>query len=102
MNSKQQTAISEWRNALYNYLVFSLPIFTILLAALNLPAQNPFIQLYTTSDGLPSNKVIQMYQDSKKFIWFATAAGLVRYDGLDFKQFQRKDGLSYFMVNAIQ
>ena len=48
-----------------------IPLFlflTMLLAGLSLSAQNPFIQLYTTTDGLPSNKVFWIYQDSKNFI----------------------------------
>ena len=71
------------------------------LASLILNAQNPFIKLYTTADGLPSNKIIQMYQDSKKFIWFATDAGLVRYDGSTFTPYQKKDGLSDYIVQSI-
>jgi ligand-binding sensor domain-containing protein len=70
----------------------------ILPAALNLPAYNPFIQNYTLSDGLPSNTVYQIYQDSKKFIWFAMADGLVRYDGLTFTIYRKKDGLSHINV----
>jgi two-component sensor histidine kinase len=65
-----------------------------LLFALNLSAQNPYIQHYTTYNGLPSNTVYYIYQDSKKFIWFATDAGVVRYDGTTFTNFRMNDGLS--------
>ena len=65
-----------------------------LLANLNLPAQNPYIQHYTTYDGLPTNTIYYIYQDSKKFIWFATDAGVVRYDGTTFTNYGKKDGLS--------
>jgi two-component sensor histidine kinase len=65
-----------------------------LLTGFHLPAQNPYIQHYTTSDGLSSNTVYYVYQDSKKFIWFATDAGVVRYDGTTFTNYRKKDGLS--------
>jgi hypothetical protein len=70
----------------------------LLSVLLNLSAQNPFIQHYTLSDGLPSNTVYQIYQDSQKFIWFAMADGLVRYDGSTFTIYRKKDGLSHINV----
>jgi len=66
----------------------------ILLAFFSSSAQNPYIHQYTTHDGLPSNTVYYIYQDSKKFIWFATDAGVSRYDGTSFTHYRKKDGLS--------
>lgn len=65
-----------------------------LCASLSTKAQNPYIQHYTTFDGLPSNSVYHVIQDSRNFIWFATDAGVVRYDGTQYTCFQKKDGLS--------
>lgn len=36
---------------------------------------------YDTSNGLPSNRVRDIVQDSDGFMWFATDGGLVRFDG---------------------
>ena len=66
----------------------------ILLSGINLVAQNPFIQRITTSEGLPSNCVHRIFQDSRKFLWFATDAGVARFDGLKFDYFRQQDGLS--------
>lgn len=41
----------------------------------------------TTKNGLPSNEIYNLYQDSKGFIWIASEAGLSRYDGTNFKTF---------------
>lgn len=60
----------------------------------NLQAQNPFIHNYTSFDGLPSNTIYQVYQDSKKFIWFVTDAGVSRFDGSNFINFSKQDGLT--------
>ncbi len=42
----------------------------------------------TTTQGLSSNKVHQVLQDSRGFFWIATANGLNRFDGSSFKVFQ--------------
>ncbi len=65
-----------------------------LLAGFNLSAQNPFVRHITTSAGLPSNNVYKIFQDREKFIWFATDAGVARYDGTNFTYFRKQDGLS--------
>ena len=71
-------------------------IATLLLTLTRLcsSAQSPYIHHYTMQDGLPSNMVYHVFQDSKKFIWFATDAGVTRYDGTTFQNFRKKDGLS--------
>jgi hypothetical protein len=66
----------------------------ILLSGLNARAQNPYIQHLTTFDDLPSNTVYQVYQDSRKFLWFATDAGVALYDGFTFTKYRKKDGLN--------
>ena len=41
----------------------------------------------TTTDGLPSNSIRHIYQDSKGFLWLGTLNGLSRYDGNSFLNF---------------
>ncbi len=65
-------------------------------------AQNPFIQRITTSEGLPSNSVHKIFQDSRNFLWFATDAGVARFDGLKFDYFRQQDGLSSNDVKDIK
>ena len=57
-------------------------------------AQNPYIRHYTTIDGLPTNTIYQIYQDSQKFIWFTSDAGVIKFDGSNFTSYRKKDGLS--------
>lgn len=67
------------------YLFFIL-IFTVSFTIVN--AQEPYAIHLSKADGLPSNSVYNVFQDSKGFIWLATNAGLTRYDGFEFKTYQ--------------
>lgn len=49
-------------------------------------AQLP-VHAYTTADGLPSNIVNRIVQDSRGFLWFCTREGLSRFDGYQFTNF---------------
>ncbi len=60
----------------------------------NILAQDPLIQRFTTADGLPSNGVYTVFQGSNKFLWFATDAGVSKYDGTKFINYRKQDGLS--------
>ncbi|NKB68698.1 MAG: hypothetical protein GKR89_16665 [Candidatus Latescibacteria bacterium] len=53
------------------------------------------------SDGLAANTVQDMIQDDRGNLWFATEAGLCRYDGLEFTTFTTADGLSSNEVMSV-
>lgn len=48
---------------------------------------------YNSRNGLPSNHVYTISQDTEGFVWFLTAKGMVKYNGSDFKTFTTADGL---------
>ncbi len=52
-----------------------------------LNAQNPVSRNLTNQNGLPSNTVYNILQDSKGFIWLGHDKGLSRYDGNTFTHF---------------
>ncbi len=58
-----------------------------------LNAQEFLHQHFTTANGLASNKVYSVCQDSKGYIWMATDRGAVRWNGLEFKRYSIDDGL---------
>ena len=49
----------------------------------------------TTRDGLPSNRVNDMVQDEKGYVWLGTSNGLCRYDGYRFMNMLGVDGTAY-------
>ncbi|MDR2497630.1 MAG: response regulator [Tannerellaceae bacterium] len=54
---------------------------------------------YEVQDGLPSNTVRSLTQDSRGFMWFGTDNGLSRFDGYVFKNFKPVQGDSTSLGN---
>ena len=62
--------------------------------------QYPFVN-YTPKDGLISNMIKNIYQDSKGRLYFTSLHGLSVYDGSRFINYNSKNGLNYDLVNCI-
>lgn len=56
-------------------------------------AQNPVIKHYSVNQGLPSSETYYVIQDSKGYLWIATDAGVVKYDGYKFITYNSSKGL---------
>ncbi len=56
---------------------------------------------YTTRDGLPSNHISALCQDSRGFLWIGTDEGLGFYDGESFKIYSTIDGLVNNYVSSV-
>jgi ligand-binding sensor domain-containing protein/two-component sensor histidine kinase len=59
------------------------------------------INIYTTSNGLPHNRIKSILQDRQGFLWFGTVDGLSRFDGTQFINFNTENGLPHATVNSI-
>lgn len=70
-------------------------VFSFLLLTPSLLAQDlgEFIN-YTVEDGLPSNTIYAIEQDSLGYIWLGTDKGLSRFDGIEFINYTTEDGLA--------
>ncbi len=62
----------------------------ILLACNMLTGQTPVYKSIDKSNGLPSNNVYDIFQDSKGYMWFTCDKGLIKYDGFEFKLYNSK------------
>lgn len=50
-------------------------------------ADEPYSIHINKSNGLPSNSIYNLFQDSKGFIWFTSNNGLTRFDGFEYKHY---------------
>ena len=62
-------------------------LFILTASITNVFGQDPFGVRLNQSNGLPSNNVYNVFEDSKGFIWFTTDEGLTRYDGFEYKSY---------------
>lgn len=60
----------------------------------------PF-DFYTIEDGLPSNWINCIYQDSRGYMWIATEEGVAVFDGVAFKIYNVADGIPDKRVTSI-
>ena len=56
---------------------------------------------YTMEEGLPSNRIYKILQDSCGFIWFGTDDGLSRFDGVEFKNYRFSHRPGSILSNSI-
>src|SRR5690554_1136554 len=67
-------------------------VFVLLVPSFLFSQKFSFIQ-YNTKKGLPQSQVNTITQDNDGYLWIGTYGGLARFDGEDFKNFGRNNGL---------
>ncbi|RMH95858.1 MAG: hypothetical protein D6681_12860 [Calditrichaeota bacterium] len=70
-------------------VVFCTPVFARHSESIEKSRKNVSIEHLNTEDGLSDNAIRCILQDNHGFIWIGTENGLNRYDGNDFKIFQK-------------
>jgi signal transduction histidine kinase/ligand-binding sensor domain-containing protein len=70
------------------------------ICAKSFSQQYPFVH-YTPENGLISNQIKNVYQDSKGRLYFTSVNGLSIYDGSRFINYTSKNGLGFDIVNCI-
>ncbi len=78
---------------MYRFILFLYFLLLISPTAFSQPAVNSYVQHFTTDNDLPSNGIKGLQWDEKtNFLWIATEAGIVRFNGVDFRSYT-KDNL---------
>lgn len=95
----------NWTLFFFLFFYWSFPIFG------QLPTENYYtnqtrFERISVKDGLPSNAGNAFLQDSKGYIWIGTFNGLAKYDGYNFKTYQKdrtnpKNSLAGNFVRAL-
>ncbi|MBI4752165.1 MAG: hypothetical protein HY774_27065 [Acidobacteria bacterium] len=62
-----------------------------------------YIDTWTTENGLPQNSITSLVQTRDGYLWFGTTDGLVRFDGVKFKVFNKanSEGLGSNRISQI-
>jgi len=71
---------------------FCLLVFALLILVRTSYSQEFSYKFYGVPDGLAQSQVMNLYQDTRKFLWVATKGGVSRFDGTRFVNFTRSDG----------
>ncbi len=74
-------------------IIYIITIISLIFCRIEAFAQNTVIKHYGVNQGLPSSETYFVTQDSKGYLWIATDAGVVKYDGYQFKTYTTADGL---------
>src|ERR1051326_8455357 len=61
-----------------------------------------FIEKLTTEQGLSSNRINDIVQDDKGFLWIATSDGLNRFDGTEVTQYFYQDKFNSLPHNYVR
>ncbi len=87
------------------YIIVRLKSVAILLSIVIFPligvGQSPPYINYKGGDQIPSSETYHVIQDTKGYIWVATACGVSRFDGYEFTTFTLKDGLPDNVIHEI-
>ena len=84
-------------------LLLKFSVFLCLTLSCHFAAAQRFPSVhFTIKDGLPSNAIYCVFKDSRGIIWIGTDAGLVKYDGFQFKTFTKKNGLAGNFIRDIK
>ncbi|HRH42566.1 MAG TPA: two-component regulator propeller domain-containing protein, partial [Pyrinomonadaceae bacterium] len=67
-----------------------LSLLCLLVCFINIPAQYRF-DTWTTDNGLPQNSVQDILQSQDGYLWLITNGGIVRFDGIRFKVFNKSN-----------
>lgn len=74
----------------------------VCLGVARLAAQILPLRSYTTEDGLISNWVTSVIQDSRGYLWVGTSDGISVYDGATFRNYTTEDGLSNSFITVMK
>ncbi|MCF8461591.1 MAG: histidine kinase [Flavobacteriales bacterium] len=67
-----------------------LPVLLVWMSGLSALAQQPYFYLPST-ENIPSKEVYRVFQDDQGYVWLGCNAGLFRYDGANFMQYQNTE-----------
>lgn len=71
-------------------LIIKILIATFFHCSIALGQENIFFKTYSTTEGLPSGTINEIWKDKKGFLWLLSENTLTRFDGYDFVTYRNK------------
>ncbi len=87
----------SWRRLMYCFVYVA----TSFLFNLRANGQQYYFQHYNIENGLAQSQVKTIYQDSNHYLWLGTESGVSRFDGTDFVNYAKIDGINGNIVFSI-
>lgn len=85
--------------------LYTIILVVVLLAHLGVDvvqaAELQIEKIISKADGLISDTVLVIFQDSRRTMWFGTTDGITRYDGKRFQTFTTREGLASNTIGLI-
>lgn len=66
-----------------------------------LQSQQLYFRYYTINEGFPHAQVWDIAQDRSGYLWFATAGGVAKYNGIEFTVYSKDDGMISNVVRSV-
>ena len=66
-----------------------------------LHSQQLYFKYYTINEGFPHAQVWDIFQDRQGYVWFATAGGVAKYNGIEFTVYTKDDGMVSNVIRSI-
>lgn len=85
-------------NFYFNFAVF---VFLCITSPFSLNSQQLYFKYYTINEGFPHAQVWDIFQDRQGYVWFATAGGVSKYNGIEFTVYTKDDGMVSNVVRSI-
>jgi len=104
--------INSQANSLLNFTAIKKGLFILLiqvftciaslcLHSTTLCAQQYYFKRYGIEDGLAQSQVTSIYQDNGNYLWFGTQSGVSRFNGTDFVNYTKINGIHGNMVGSV-
>lgn len=74
---------------------------TLILSPQNTYAQRLSFRKYSVKEGLSQSQILDIVQDERGYLWFATAEGLTRFNGKQFVHYSKKEGLAGTFISKM-
>jgi PAS domain S-box-containing protein len=91
--------LARFRNIRYYTIVVCILLLQMIPSSIS--AQRYPLRVYNVKEGMSQSQINDIVQDKEGYLWFACAEGLTRFDGHNFKTFDKSNGLAGSLIMSL-